>query len=193
MRRAAAHAAVRVMSAPLARRDGFRPADAIVVLGAPLRPGGGMSAILEERVRAGVSLWQRGGAPLLCVTGGGPPGRVEADAMAARALALGVDADALRVERRSRSTEENARFTAAMLAGDGCRTVWIVSQPFHLARARYLFRRAGLAALAWHADDSVQFRQPGRALKWLAREYAALGYLGAREAVALLGLARPEP
>src|SRR5690606_34125012 len=125
-------------------------------------------------VRAGVGLWQRGAAPLLCVTGGGPPGRVEADAMAERALALGVDPAALRVERRSRSTEENARFTAAMLAAERCRTVWIVSQPFHLARARYLFRRAGLAALAWHADDSVQFRQPGRALKWLAREYAAL-------------------
>jgi uncharacterized SAM-binding protein YcdF (DUF218 family) len=170
----------RALGAPLARRDDFQPADAIVVLGAPLTPRGRPTVIVEERVRAGVALWQRGGAPILCVTGGGPPGRVEADAMADLALALGVDASALRVERRARSTEENARFTAALLAEEQCRIVWIVSQPFHLARAQYLFRRCGFVPLAWHDDDSVQHRQPGRALKWLAREYAALALLGAR-------------
>lgn len=170
----------RALGAPLARRHAFQPADAIVILGAPLTLGGHPTVILEERVRAGVALWQRGGAPILCVTGGGPPGRVEADVMAERALALGVSASALRVERRARNTEENARFTAALLAEEQCRIVWIVSQPFHLARAQYLFRRCGLVPLAWHADDSVQHRQPGRALRWLVREYAALALLGTR-------------
>lgn len=170
----------RALGAPLGRRHAFQPADAIVILGAPLTPQGRLTVILEERVAAGVALWQRGGAPILCVTGGGPPGRVEADVMAEHALALGVSASALRVERQARNTEENARFTAALLAEEQCRIVWIVSQPFHLARAAYLFRRCGLVPLAWHADDSVQHRQPGRALKWLVREYAALALLGAR-------------
>ncbi|WP_428262218.1 YdcF family protein [Haliangium sp.] len=180
----------RALNAPLAHRDRFRPADAIVVLGAPLTRRGRISDILEERVRAGVSLYHRGGAPVLCVTGGGPPGRVEADVMAEYALALGVPRSALRVERRSRSTEENARFSAALLAPDQCHTVWLVSQPFHLRRARALFRRHGVEPLCWHADDSLQHRQPRRALRWLLREYAALGYLGVRIAAGAVDRAR---
>ena len=69
---------MRLLGAPLRVRDAARRADAIVVLGARLRADGRPSAALEERVRAGVQLWQRGLAPMLCVTGGGPPGRVEA-------------------------------------------------------------------------------------------------------------------
>jgi uncharacterized SAM-binding protein YcdF (DUF218 family) len=194
--RSLARALAGALGAPLARRDAFRPADAIVVLGAPVAPQGGLTMFLAERVAAGVALWQRGGAPILCVTGGGPPGRVEADAMAAHALALGVDPAALRVERQARTTEENARFTAALL-GAQCRTVWLVSQPFHLRRARYLFRRHGFEALAWHAEDSAQYRLPGPALRWIAREYAALAVMGARMLAAPGGRAagprRPRP
>lgn len=179
-RRVLLRALARGLSAPLARGDAFRPADAIVVLGARLTPEGELSALLEERVRAGVGLWQRGGAPILCVTGGGPPGRVEADAMAAHALALGLDRAALRVERQSLTTEENARYTAALLGAEQCRTVWIVSQPFHLLRARWLFRRHGFEPLAWRVEDSVQYRWPGSGLRWVVREYAAIAVLGAR-------------
>src|SRR5687767_15453077 len=125
--------AVRLLGAPLSVRDREQPADAIVVVGAPLAPSGGLSSVGEERVRAGVELWRRGLAPLLCFSGGGP-GRLadgtarEADIMAARARELGVPAEALRVERDSLSTADNARRSAALLAGDGCRRVWLVTQ-----------------------------------------------------------------
>jgi uncharacterized SAM-binding protein YcdF (DUF218 family) len=157
-------------------------ADAIVILGAPLT-GTSLSPVVEERVRAGVDVWRRGLAPLVCVTGGGPRGRVEADAMAARALELGVPAAALRIERRARSTEENARLSAAALRADACTRVWLVTQPFHLRRAIYCFRRAGLEPLGWHVDGSLQYRQPGRALRWIAREYAAWGLVAAKRAL----------
>jgi uncharacterized SAM-binding protein YcdF (DUF218 family) len=173
----------RALAAPLARGDAFRRADAIVVLGARLTPEGELSSLLEERVRAGVDLWRRGAAPILCVTGGGPPGRVEADAMAAHALALGVERTALRVERQSLTTEENARYTAALLGAEQCRTVWLVSQPFHLLRARWLFRRHGFEPLAWHVEDSVQYRWPGSGLRWVVREYAAIAVLGAQTVI----------
>ena len=194
-----AHALARALDAPLSRRDPFARADAIVILGAPLPrpadlgrvlPDGALGHVLEERVRAGVELWRRGGARLLCVTGGGPPGRVEAHAMAARALALGVDPAVLRVEPRARSTAENARFSAALLRAEGCRTAWVVSQPFHLRRALYLFRRRGITPLAWHAEDSVQYRAPRRALRWLGREYAALAHLAVTETARAAGRAR---
>lgn len=93
--------------------------------------------------------------------------------MAAYARELGVPDRSLRVERASRSTAENARLTAALLAPEGIRRVWVVSQPFHTRRARRWFRRAGLEALAYHDPDSVQFRQPRRAIAWSLREYGA--------------------
>ncbi len=169
---------MRLLGAPLSVRDAEQPADAIVVVGAPLAASGGLSSVGEERVRAGVDLWRRGLAPLLCMSGGGP-GRIrdgaarEADVMAARARELGVPETALRVERDSLSTADNARRSAALLAADGCHRVWLVSQPFHTRRARLWFRRAGFEALAWYDDDSVQFSRPRSGLAWVAREYAA--------------------
>ncbi|ACY15185.1 YdcF family protein [Haliangium ochraceum] len=186
-RRALAAPLARALYAPLARRcavpDAIEPADAIVVLGAPVLAPGRLSEVGRERVDAAVSLYQRGAGPRLCVTGGGPAGRVEADAMAAHARARGLPEEALRIERQARNTEENARFAAAMLRAEGCRSVWLVSQPFHLARACVWFRRCGLEARPWHAPDSVQFREPRRAIKWLLREYAALAALALRPGI----------
>ena len=172
----------RVLGAPLGRCDAFRPADAVVVLGSLVYPGGRLSRLLDERVVAGVELWRQGGAPILCMSGGSPNGCVEADAMARRARELGVPDAALRLERESRNTGENARFSARMLLAEGCRTVWIVSQPFHLFRARFLFRKYGLTPLTWHAEDSLQFRRPRQALRLITREYAALARMTVFEA-----------
>lgn len=163
--------AAQVLAAPLRVRSPERPADAIVVLGCPLRPDGQLSAVAAERVAWGVALWQRGLAPALWFTGGGPTGRVEADAMAARARQLGVPADAVRVERQARTTEANARLIAAGI-GAG-KTVWVVTQPFHLRRAMFWFRRHGLVPLGYWPAESVQFREPRWALRWIAREYGA--------------------
>lgn len=168
----------RILGWPLEVRDREEVADAIVVLGAPLRPDGQLSGVSEERVRIAVELWRRGFAPVLFISGGGP-GRIipdqprEADVMAARARELGVPEQALRVERESRSTAENARHSAELLTAEGRRRVWLVTQPFHTRRARTWFRRVGLEARAWHADDSIQYRLPHHGLRWVAAEYGA--------------------
>ena len=163
---------------PLEVRDREQQADAIVVVGSPLTRDGRLTGVGEERVRAGVELWRRGLAPILCVSGGGPgslpaEGPREADAMAARARALGVPDHALRVERESCSTADNARMSAALLRAEGCRRVWLVTQPFHTRRCRYWFRRAGLEALAHAPAESLQYRRPRRGASWVAREYGA--------------------
>jgi uncharacterized SAM-binding protein YcdF (DUF218 family) len=77
------------------------------------------------------------------------------------------------VEPAARTTAENARLSAALLGPLGARSVWIVTQPFHGRRAARLFRAAGLDAHVWHIADSLEYRDRGRALRWLAREYAA--------------------
>jgi uncharacterized SAM-binding protein YcdF (DUF218 family) len=166
--------AARVLGAPLECADPAGPADAIVILGAPLRAGGGLTEVLTERIGAGFGLWRSGAAPLVCVTGGPSRGGVtEADAMADALRTLGVPDGALRIERVARTTAANAARVAALLASDDVRSIWLVSQPFHLRRARRLFRRAGFDVRAFRIADSVQDRAPERALRWILREYVA--------------------
>jgi uncharacterized SAM-binding protein YcdF (DUF218 family) len=155
----------RLLGVPLEIRDAPGPADAIVILGAPTGP------VLDERVLAGLALWRAGAAPKICVTGGASRGCVEADAMAEALRAHGVPDDALIVEPTARTTAENAARVAALLAPGA--VVWLVSQPFHLRRARWLFRRAGLAPRCWRIDGGLQDQDARRALRWIGREYAA--------------------
>jgi uncharacterized SAM-binding protein YcdF (DUF218 family) len=170
------HWFARALARPLERRDPFATADAIVILGSPLRSDGGLGPILEERVRAGVELWRRGAAPRIVMTGGRNPRArhdgTEADAMAAFARGLGVPADVLSVERESRYTMENALRTAPLL--EGCRSVWVVTTPFHLRRAAMWFERLGFEVRGCHIDGSVQYQNPWRALRWVVKEYGAL-------------------
>ena len=175
---------VRVLGRPLASRSDRQEADAVVILGAPLAAEGGLTEIVDERVRAGVSLFRAGLARRVCLSGGigrrargrGP----EAAAMAARARELGVPEDALVVDDASANTRENALFSARLLLPVH-RRVWVVTQPFHMRRALFWFRRAGFEPLGWHIDDSVQYRHPWRGLKWVVREYGAWLRLGALE------------
>jgi uncharacterized SAM-binding protein YcdF (DUF218 family) len=167
----------RALEWPLVVRHPLEPLDAIVVLGAPLAPSGALSAILEERVSAAAALYHAGGAPRVVASGGvtGRASRAEAAAIAEGLAAAGVR-DVL-VEDRSRTTAENARFTAELLAPLGARRAWIITQPFHGRRAARLFRRAGLEPRIWHIADSIQYQDRVRALRWLVREYLAWGKL----------------
>jgi len=169
---------VRVLGWPLERRDRVDHADAIVVLGAPVRLDGSLSDVVEERVQAGVALWQRGVAPLLCMTGGRGPGIVasvsEAEAMARRAHELGVPAAALVLEDASRNTSTNARNIRELLGMGRIVRMIVVTQPFHSRRSVLWFRRMGLEAIAYRIEDSLQFRRPRRGLRWVLKEYASL-------------------
>lgn len=167
----------RALEAPLTIKHPLEPLDAIVVLGAPLRRSGALSQILNERIVAAAALYHAGAARHVIASGGttlGAP-RAEADAIAEALRDVGVP-DVI-VESRSRTTAENARFTAELLAerlpAGAVRSIWIVTQPFHGRRAARLFREAGFYPRVWHIEDSLQYRDRKRALRWLVREYAA--------------------
>jgi uncharacterized SAM-binding protein YcdF (DUF218 family) len=177
--------AAAALRAPLVSVSAPGPADAIVVLGAPLRADGSLTPQAEERVRAGIALYQRGLAPVVCLVGGHGPAAItgtdaEAEGMARWVRAAGVPESAIRVDRASVCTQTNAQRAAELLLPEGRRRVWLVTQPFHTRRALHYFRRAGFEAMAWHIADSLEYREPRRALKWIAREYAAWGLALAR-------------
>ena len=170
---------VRVLGAPLRAHHPLQHADAIVVLGTPLDPQGALTAIGEERVRAGAKAWHEGIAPRLVLTGGRAPfarqpaGASEAAAMADYARELGVPDDVLVVEDASSSTFENARECARLLLPRGAKKVWIVSHPFHLRRAMRQFRRAGFEPLGWLIAGSLEETLPWWGLRRVLREYVS--------------------
>lgn len=124
--------------------DTRRAAHAIVVLGAA-QYDGRPSPVLRARIDHAVTLWRRGLAPTLVVTGGRGPGDTTTEAAVARryAMAHGVPASAIVVEGKSRSTSESLRIVSLMM-GKERRDVILVSDPFHMLRLAILARRFGL-------------------------------------------------
>jgi uncharacterized SAM-binding protein YcdF (DUF218 family) len=123
------------------------PADAAVVLGAAVF-GAVPSPVFEERIRHGVALYKAGKVRMLVMTGGLGPGDQATEAEAARlwSLAQGVPPEAIAVETRSRTTQENLAFAQPILAQHGLGTVLLVSDPLHMRRSVAIARRLGIEA-----------------------------------------------
>lgn len=153
-------------------------ADAIVILGAPLRADDTLPVLAEERVRTGVELYRRGLADVICMTGGHCPRGwehtiSEAEGMARWVRAAGVPESALRVDRLSSSTRENAVRAAEILFPEGRRRVWLVTQRFHMRRALHCFERVGFDALGWVIEGGAQEQHGVTSLRWMVREYGS--------------------
>ncbi|UDL90301.1 YdcF family protein [Mesorhizobium sp. PAMC28654] len=95
----------------------------------------------------------------------------EGDATTAPRLlgALGVAADRLILENKSRNTYENAIFTRQMVAPKPGETWLLVTSAFHMPRAKALFDKAGFATVPWPVD----YRTSGREGVGLFRDNAA--------------------
>ncbi|MFC3323291.1 YdcF family protein [Mesorhizobium cantuariense] len=84
----------------------------------------------------------------------------EGDAATAPRLltALGVTADRLILENKSRNTYENAVFTKELVTPKPGETWLLVTSAFHMPRAKALFDKAGFATVPWPVD----YRTSGR-------------------------------
>lgn len=153
---------------------GEGPADAIIVLGATVLPGGVASGSLRARAEAGAALWLTGVAPILLTTGAhhlGPPG----EAVVAReiALAAGVPDEAIQIEDKSRNTFGNLHNARGMLRGAS--RVYIVTEPFHMARAIAIAGEVGFEPLPWPVLSPAWSRPWSRA-RLLARDAVSLAF-----------------
>jgi uncharacterized SAM-binding protein YcdF (DUF218 family) len=127
------------------RRDEAQRADAIVVLGAAQYVGR-PSPVLRARVDHAVSLWKRGLAPTLILTGGTGVGDTTSEAAVARkyAMSQGVPDRVIVVEMKGRTTSESMRAVARIMDDREQSSVILVSDPFHMLRLSILARRFGL-------------------------------------------------
>jgi uncharacterized SAM-binding protein YcdF (DUF218 family) len=128
-----------------------KAADVIVVLGGGIRDRGTLRPAVDltdeaiHRTLCGADLYLHGMAPTLLMAGGDAAivssGPTESQAMKELAVRLGVPAEAVLVEDRSRTTYENARESRRLL---GDRTsILLVTSAYHIPRATALFHKQG--------------------------------------------------
>jgi uncharacterized SAM-binding protein YcdF (DUF218 family) len=123
-------------------------ADAIVILGAAVWPGGGPSLILADRVKRAADLYHQGVAPKIICTGGiGTYPPAEADVERRLLLEMGVPDSAIILETATTSTAEQARAIKAICDQQGFKSIALVTSFYHEKRATQLFRRAGITEI----------------------------------------------
>ncbi|MEU6628201.1 YdcF family protein [Streptomyces parvus] len=128
-----------------------RKADFVVVLGSGLIGGSTVPPLLASRLKRGQAvharLTKRGASPVLITSGGqGPDEKLpESHAMADHLVARGFPAELIEREDRSTNTEENLRFSKAIMekAKPDYRCV-VVTNNYHAFRAALTARRVGI-------------------------------------------------
>jgi vancomycin permeability regulator SanA len=125
-----------------------RHADAALVLGAKVGDDGLPSVFLQERVDAGVDLWERGVVDVIVMSGATrPDGYDEPATMRDLAMAQGVPESAIVLDREGIDTFASCENATGPL---GLESVVVVTQQFHAPRATWLCQQAGLDAQGYY-------------------------------------------
>jgi uncharacterized SAM-binding protein YcdF (DUF218 family) len=142
---------------------------AIVILGGGRRSGAieypqyqyqNIAAGAMERVRYGVTLSQATRLPIL-LTGGAPDATTSNELTEAeltqKVLNNEFQVQARWLEKQSRTTEENAAFSAKMLKQEGITHIYLVTHFWHMPRAQAVFEKHGLkvtpASMGFYQKD----------------------------------------
>jgi uncharacterized SAM-binding protein YcdF (DUF218 family) len=151
-------------------------AQAMVVLGGAIAPPEAGQPYpnlgpAADRVWHAARLYHAGKAPVVVLSGGSDltiSEHPEAVAMGKLLQDLGVPASALLLEGSSRNTEQNARYSAALLRQQGVQRVLLVTSALHMPRALRHFEAQGLQVVPVATDHETSHTAP-RALwqRWL--------------------------
>jgi uncharacterized SAM-binding protein YcdF (DUF218 family) len=139
----------------LAGRDDTHPAEAIVVLGAA-QYNGRPSPVLKARLDHALDLYNRGLAPAIITTGsyGSDPNFSEAEVGRKYLVQRGVGVADIVTEQGSGTTYDSIRAVSGLLKGKGWTTALVVSDGFHLFRAKRMFADNGITAYTSPAPNS---------------------------------------
>ena len=146
-------------------KDEIKPADVIVIL----------AGEETERVEYGVKLFKEGWARKdRMILAGGPLvwKYTWASLMKEHAISLGAPKGAILLEDKSRTTEEDVRFTKDILNKYGYKSCILVTSPYHSRRATSIFRKimgdkiiviSAPAEKSWFSFDEWWKRRKDRA------------------------------
>ncbi len=139
--------------------------DAIVVLGAGLRPDGSPSDMLRDRLLRACSLFESGVSQTIMMTGDGVREDYnEPASMQAFAIRRGIDAEKILTDPTGLCTYDSIR----NVRDAGMKRVVIVTQEYHLYRALYIAKALGLEAWGVSADLQSYRGQSYRELREIA-------------------------
>ncbi len=179
-----------LLIAPLENRfpqppAGMKPPYGIIVLGGAIDDATSAArgqAVFDEggeRITEAVILAKRYPEARIVYTGGTAsfaPGAKSAEALRARDLMaqMGVTPGRVTIEDKSRNTDENAQFTAAIVHPEASQRWLIVTSAFHMPRAMGVFEKAGFQPIAYPvsfhtlgdwSDDLNPIPDPARNLR----------------------------
>lgn len=129
----------------------YRSAQAIVLLGGGIRDSKELfgklttNQIAVERVRYAAFLQKETQLPLL-ITGSAANGTSEAKIMADE-LAMFYQIPTKWLEEKAKTTKENALFSREMLEKEGIKRIVLVTNQWHMQRAKMLFEKQGFEVL----------------------------------------------
>ena len=128
------------------------PCELGVVLGSKVHPSGRMSVSLRKRMEQAVVVWEAGLVQKLMVSGGvGKEGHDEAVVMQAYLLKAGVPRSKIIVDSKGLDT----RLTAKHAHATGAKSVIVISNFYHIPRAKMACRQAGIETV--HGSAPIYF------------------------------------
>ena len=133
--------------------------DCIIVLGARVRPDGGMSDTLRYRCETALSAWQNGVAPAIIVCGGRGDDEpyTEAAVMKKWLMDKGVPDHAVLSENQSGNTRENMENARLIMVRRGFLNAARCTSDYHMKRALWIARAAGVEACGIAAPSPDRF------------------------------------
>ncbi|KYG91967.1 vancomycin resistance protein [[Bacillus] sp. KCTC 13219] len=148
--------------------------DFLIILGAKVRPTGEPSLSLQYRLEAANDYLQKHPHVQVIVSGGQGDDEpaTEASIMADYLISHGISAERILLEEDSTSTYENLLFSKELLPED-ITTITIVSNDYHLQRAKFLAEIIGLEAdvLVAKTPTSVEVKSRMRERLALLKTY----------------------
>ena len=171
------------LSGPLFVKTDLHKVDVIVVLGGGSIPHGQLSWFSLMRTAKGVELYKGGYADKIIFTGDGNNTQSSgnnsvANNMAKVAIELGIPAQSVLIENKSKRTHEDALRTAEMMKEYGFQTALLVTSASHMKRALLCFEHAGVKVFPASVEPVEMYvKNPMERLyvfKVVMREYAGL-------------------
>jgi len=154
--------------------DRIASSDAALVFGNKVEESGEPSERLIRRLRRALDLYQAGIVPNIVVSGAiGVEGHDESTAMKDWLVAQGIPPSVIIQDGEGKDTESSARRYGRLASDRGWSAPIIVTDYFHILRARLALRRAGFpGAGSAHAPLKFHIKE----VYYIAREFFAFYY-----------------
>lgn len=139
--------------------DRLGKADVALVLGNKVNPDGSPSPRLKARLDTAVELFKLGYFPRVIVSGGtGTEGVPEGTAMRNYLVSAGIPESAILVDDQGVDTQASARNTASILRAGRMKSVFVITQYFHIPRTKLALSRLGVSPIFHAHPDYFEAR-----------------------------------